>query len=116
MTTRAVLPICALVRVVCGVAAEAGDGRLCDLGRLLVATGARGKAMGTFQRERGHRVVIEANLPPARRDMAGSAIGAVLPLMGIVPGMARRADAGRVLLHVARAMAAGAIRGGVPTQ
>lgn len=104
----AILSVPPFVRIILGMAGVAGDGGLGDLGRLLVAACAGCRAVGPFQGEAGHSIMIEADLLPRPWAMAIGAIGAVGALVRIITGMAGIAGAGRVQVGIARAVAAGA--------
>lgn len=100
MAPRAVHAVSALVRIICGMAAEAGGRRLDQLCRLLVASLAGGRAMGTLQREFGQPVMVEAGLFPVARVMARCAISAVLPLVCVITRVAGVAGARGMLVGI----------------
>jgi len=100
----AVLPATAFVRVLRLMAAETGCRRLHKLGRLLVAGLAGGLAMGALEREIGHPVMVEADLVPRTRRVAGFALGTVPALMGIVLRMTGEAAARGMFAGIARAV------------
>jgi len=85
----------ALMAVIGSMTAKAGDGRLDELGRLLVARGTGSLVMRPVEREARHLVMIETRLLPVSGCMAAGAIGAILALVGIVLAVAGDTILGR---------------------
>lgn len=104
VASRAVLAVTALMDVIGGMAAKAGRWGLRHFRRLLVARRARGCTVSPLQWEAGHPAMIEADLAPAARGVAASAVGTIGTLVTIVAGVASEAAARWVPFGITGAM------------